>query len=462
MNSILIIDDEKSICTSLEFALEDNYRVLSCQDPVKGLEIIQQEEIDLVLLDLKIGEYDGITVLQKIKKISKDIVVIIMTAYGTIKSSVDAMKAGAYYYVTKPVDTEELKLLILKALDYANLNNQVKRLNTQLNEKFGIKGIIGKSKKMRDIFEIIDKIKDIDSNVLITGESGTGKELIAKAIHYQGKRKDFHLETINCAAIPSHLLESELFGYEKGAFTGAVQKKKGKFQLADKGTIFLDEIGEMDMGLQSKLLRVLQEKEITPLGSNQRYKIDIRVIAATNKNVDKAIEEGVFREDLFFRLNVITINMPSLRERREDIPLLVDHFIKKYNDSLNKNIKGIEASALDYLENYQYKGNVRELENIIERAVALTDHNKITVSDLPQNILTPKGDLGDREIIPVYPGEDLRTVEKKVIMENLKRNGGNRKKTADILGITERTLRNKLSEYEKGKNFWSPGKNFVK
>lgn len=307
LNKILIIDDEKSICTSLEFALEDDYIVMSCQNPIDGLEIIKNEDIDLVLLDLKIGEFDGISTLRKIKKINNNIVVIIMTAYGSIKSSVDAMKAGAYYYITKPIDIEELKLLILKALDYVNLSNQVKRLNDQLNKRYGVEGIIGKSKKMQEVFELIKKVKDIDSNILITGESGTGKELVAKAIHYQGRRRNNCFEVVNCAAIPSQLLESELFGYEKGAFTGAVHNKKGKFQMAEKGTIFLDEIGEMDLALQSKLLRVLQEKEITPLGSNKKQKIDVRIIAATNKNLEKAIEEGNFREDLFYRLNVITI-----------------------------------------------------------------------------------------------------------------------------------------------------------
>ncbi|NPV42610.1 MAG: sigma-54-dependent Fis family transcriptional regulator [Firmicutes bacterium] len=447
MDTILIIDDENSICTSLEFALEDDYRVLTSQDPVEALKVLKEEEVSLVLLDLKIGQFDGISVLQKIKKINEDIIVIIMTAYGSIKSSVDAMKAGAYYYITKPVDVEELKLLVLKALDYVNLNNEVRRLSSKLNEKFGIQGIIGKSKRIREVFEIIDKVRNIDSNLLIIGESGTGKELVAKAIHYQGKRKGHHFEAINCAAIPSHLLESELFGYEKGAFTGAVQRKKGMFQLADKGTIFLDEIGEMDLSIQSKLLRVLQDKTIKPLGSTQEHKVNIRVIAATNKDLEKAVEEGSFREDLFYRLNVITIYMPPLRERREDIPLLVDHFIKKYNSVLNKKVKGIEPSALEILENYEYKGNVRELENIIERAIALTDNNKITINDLRLNVQPITKNERDEDIIPVYFGEDLKSIEKKVIIETFRRCSRNRQRTADILGITERTLRNKLKEY---------------
>jgi len=449
LNKILIIDDEKSICTSLEFALEDDYVVMSCQNPIDGLEIIKSEDIDLVLLDLKIGEFDGISTLRKIKKINNNIVVIIMTAYGSIKSSVDAMKAGAYYYITKPIDIEELKLLILKALDYVNLNNQVKRLNDQLNKKYSIEGIIGKSKKIQKVFELIEKVKDIDSNILITGESGTGKELVAKAIHYQGKRKNNCFEVVNCAAIPSQLLESELFGYEKGAFTGAVHNKKGKFQIAEKGTIFLDEIGEMDLALQSKLLRVLQEKEITPLGSNKKQKIDVRIIAATNKNLEKAIEEGSFREDLFYRLNVITIGLPPLRERKEDIPLLVEHFINKYNKNFKKNVKGIDPAALKMLENYDYKGNIRELENIIERAVALTNSNRITCKDLSPTVLNTTRNCENNNIIPVYIGEDLRTIEKKVILETLKRNDNNKSRTARILGITERTLRNKLKEYRK-------------
>lgn len=447
MNKILIIDDEKSICTSLEFALEDDYTVISCQDPIKGLDIIRKQHIDLVLLDLRIGEYDGISVLRKIKKENENIVVIIMTAYGSIKSSVDAMQAGAYYYITKPIDIEELKLLILKALDYVNLNNKVKHLKSQLTQRYGINGIIGKSKAMNTIFELIDKVKDIDSNVLIMGESGTGKELVARAIHFQGNRKNKNFEVVNCAAIPSNLLESELFGYRKGAFTGAVQNKKGKFESAHEGTIFLDEIGEMDLTLQSKLLRVIQEKEITPLGSNHKQKIDVRIIAATNKNLEKAVEENEFREDLFYRLNVITIKLPPLRERKEDIPLLVNHFINKYNKNFNKNVKGIDSKALKMLENYDYKGNVRELENIIERAVALTNHNTISCSDLSKKVLNTQN-FPEHDIIPIYIGEDLKTIEKKVILETLKKNKNNKRKTAKILGITERTLRNKLKEYK--------------
>ncbi|SKC41783.1 sigma-54-dependent transcriptional regulator [Maledivibacter halophilus] len=451
MKKILIIDDEKNIATSLEFALEDNYEVFSCQDPFKGFEIIENEEIDLILLDLKIGEYDGISTLKKIKRKNKNIAVIIMTAYGSIKSSVDAMKAGAYYYVTKPIDIEELKLLISNAIDYKNLNNEVKRLNEKLNDKFGIKGIIGRSKKMREVFEFIDKVKDIDTNILITGESGTGKDLVAKAIHYQGKRRENHFEAINCAAIPSQLLESELFGYEKGAFSGAVKSKKGKFSIANNGTIFLDEIGEMDVMMQSKLLRVLQEKEITSLGSNEKQKIDIRVIAATNIDMEKAIEEGRFREDLYYRLNVITIKLPSLRERKEDIPLLVEHFIRKYNNILNKNVMGIEAKALSFLENYNYKGNVRELENIIERAIALTNSNKIICDDLPQNVLSNTNKYNNDDMLHIPIGENLKTIEKRVILKTLEKNKGNKHITSSILGITQRTLRNKLKEYNEAK-----------
>lgn len=452
MNKILIVDDEKNICTSLEFALEDTYKVFSCQNPSDAIKIIQNEEIDLVLLDLKIGEFDGISLLKKIKKLNDSVVVIMMTAFGSIKSSVDAMKSGAYYYLTKPIDIEELNVLITKALDYKNLNQEVIRLNNQLNDRFGVNGIIGKSKKMREVFELIEKVKDIDTNVLITGESGTGKELVAKAIHFQGRRKKEHFEAINCAAIPTTLLESELFGYEKGAFSGATKNKKGKFEVANNGSIFLDEIGEMELAMQSKLLRVLQEKEISPVGSTEKKKINVRLVAATNINIETAIDENKFREDLFYRLNVIAIKLPSLRERKEDIPLLTKHFINKYNNEFGKNVEGLEIAAIDMLVNYNYKGNVRELENIIEHAVALSDNRKLTCEDLPGIVQRASCDYTAENIIKIEVGENLKNVEKTVIEETLKKCKNNRLKTASMLGISDRTLRNKLKEYKERKN----------
>lgn len=448
MKKILIIDDEKNICISLEFALEDYYKVIGCQDPYEGLEVLRQNRIDLILLDLRLGSLDGIEILRKIKEINSEVPVIIMTAFGSIQSSVEAVKAGAFYYITKPIETEELKILIAKALDYNRLSNEVKRLSDSIRDENSYFGIIGRSPKIQDLFITIEKVKDINSNVLIIGESGTGKEMVARALHYGSKRKDFHFEAINCSAIPSQLMESEFFGHRKGAFTGADDDRIGKFELCDGGTIFLDEIGDMDIHMQAKLLRVLQDKEITPLGTNKRKQVSVRVIAATNKDLEKATEEGSFREDLFYRLNVITIKIPPLRERKEDIPLLVAHFIKKYNRVFNKEITGLEPGAIDVLEKYDYKGNVRELENIIERAMALTGAEIIKMNDLPEKVIrnSPLPKNSYQSLI----GQDLSTIEREVIIETYLQNNRNKTKTASVLGITEKTLRNKMKQYGYG------------
>ncbi|SCZ07912.1 sigma-54-dependent transcriptional regulator [Alkaliphilus peptidifermentans] len=386
MHSILIIDDEINILTSLKFALEDRYTVYTTIDPLVSYEILNTRPIDLVLLDQRLADCDGLEVLQNIKQNYPGVIVIAMTAYGTIQSSVEAIQRGAYYYVTKPLNLPELFILITKALEYQNSAGNMDDLTRQLNSKQDIKFIIGSSKAISRIFEIVERIKDLDINVLITGESGTGKELVAKAIHYWGKRKSGPLQTVNCASIPYNLLESELFGYEKGAFTGASQKYKGKFQLAQGGTLFLDEIGDMDLALQGKLLRAIQERVVTPLGSEKNIPIDVTFIAATNRNLSEDVKKGNFREDLFFRLNVITIEMPPLRNRKEDIPTLVRYFMEKYNKSFNKKVEGITPSAIEVLENYHYPGNIRELQNIIERAVALTDGYTIQVKDFPKEL----------------------------------------------------------------------------
>jgi DNA-binding NtrC family response regulator len=448
MNNILIIDDEKAICSSLSFALENEYNVFVAQTPEEALKCYFNSNIDIVLLDLKLGEYNGMDVLKRIRESNKEAVVIIMTAYGTIKSSVEAMKAGAYHYITKPIDIEELKILISKGLDYIKMNTTIRLLNEEINRKYGYQGIIGKSESIKKVFDVISKVKDIDSNIIITGESGTGKELVAKAIHFQSKRRKERFETVNCASIPKSLLESELFGYEKGAFTGALKNKKGKFELAHRGTLFLDEVGEMEYFLQSKLLRFIQEKEIVPLGATEKKKIDVRIIAATNKDLKEEIKKGNFREDLYYRLNVISIHLPPLRERKEDIPLLIKHFIDKFNRSMGKQIKGIDKNALKCLESYPFPGNIRELENIIERAVALTNAHYITIEDLPVEVLEKRDlYLETENLIPVFYGEDLKTIEKKVILTTLNKTNGNRKKTAEILGISERGLRYKIKEY---------------
>ncbi|AAO36798.1 sigma-54-dependent transcriptional regulator [Clostridium tetani] len=448
MYKLMIVDDEATIRRSLEFALEDNYNIFSCDNKNDVLHLLIKENIDIILLDLRLGTEDGLEILKEIKKIKKETIVIIMTAYGTIESSVQAMKLGAFYYVTKPINIEELSLFLSKVNEYINLNSQIKYLSSQIEVSNSRYDIIGNSKEMNKIFELIDRVKDIDVNVLITGESGTGKELVAKAIHFNGNRKEGPFNAINCSAIPSNLLESELFGHKKGAFTGAVEDKKGIIELSQKGTLFLDEIGDMDINLQTKLLRVLQDKEIRPIGSSSSINVDFRFIAATNKNLIEEIEKNNFRQDLFYRINVINIELPPLRQRKDDIAKLIEYFIKKYKLKLEKDIKGITGDALDSLEKYKYHGNVRELQNIIERAIVLTEDNYIKKEDLPEEIFQNRNiDREKDDLIPIYIGEDFKTIEKKVIEYNLKHFHGNRRKTAEILKIGERTLRYKIKGY---------------
>ncbi|UFJ42486.1 sigma-54 dependent transcriptional regulator [Brevibacillus humidisoli] len=447
MRHLIVIDDEPAICNSLEFALEEQYTVYTFTDPLEGLSLLARLEVPIVLLDLKIGDYDGMEILQEIKRISPHTVVIIMTAYGSIPSSVDAMRKGAFYYVTKPLMMDELELLLLKAEEFYHLQSKVQWLSDELDKMTNRCGLIGTSTVMQQVLSLIDKVKDIDSSVLITGESGTGKELVARALHYQGRRQRKRFQAVNCAAIPDNLLESELFGYEKGAFTGANQSKPGQFVLADGGTIFLDEIGEMDLSVQSKLLRVIQERTVVPLGGTEEKPVDVRIIAATNRDLLKEVKANRFREDLYYRLNVIPINLPTLRERKGDIPLLVQYFLQKIGEELGKPIDGISQEALQVLENYSFPGNVRELQNIVERAIALTASSVIQVRDLPPE-LQGKPSLSSHQLIPVYVGETLEEVERKVIMHNLSACKGNRRRTAQVIGIGERTLRDKLKKYQ--------------
>jgi DNA-binding NtrC family response regulator len=452
MHKILIVDDELAICTSLAFALEDKYMVATAGSAAEVMTILTKQEFNIVLLDLKLGNADGMDVLRQIKEFDSSLIVIIMTAYGSIKSSVAAIKAGAFYYLTKPINMDELDMLLTNAIEYIGMRSKVEYLNDKLTERHEIAGMIGTSAPMRQIMHDIDRVKDGDFNVLIQGESGTGKELVAKALHYLSVRKQEPFEVINCAAIPAELLESELFGHEKGAFTGAVQRKKGIFELADKGTLFLDEIGEMDIKLQAKLLRVVQEKEITPIGSGCRKKITVRIICATNRDLRKMVAEGKFREDLYFRLNVVNINLPPLRQRREDIPLLAEYFVAKYNRKMAKQIKNIDPEFLDGLRRYEFKGNIRELENIIERAMVFADDGVLRTDNLPVEVQAAKIDEQNQTdtlmLIPVYVGEDLDLIERKVITKTLQHYRGDKVKTAHTLKISERKLWYKIKEYE--------------
>lgn len=437
-----------AICNSLGFTLEDDYEVYTATDEISALSVIEEEDVDIVLLDLKLGEDDGIEVLKKIKILKHETIVVMMTAYATIESTVKAIKSGAFYYITKPINSEELLLLLKRAGEYVDLNSKIKYLDSRIQEKNSRYNIIGSSKKLKEVFYLIDRVKDIDSNVLITGESGTGKELVARAIHFEGKRKKEPFHVINCSAMPVNLLESELFGFKKGSFTGAFEDRKGIIELSNRGTLFLDEIGDMEPRVQTKLLRVIQDKEIRPLGVSKGIQVDVRFIAATSRNLKKEIEENRFRQDLFYRLNVINIPMPPLRDRKEDISKLVDFFIKKYNEAFAKNIKGITGEALDILEKYKFEGNVRELENIIERAVVLTQNDFIQYRDLPEDLNKIENLVETaRDFVPLYVGENIKEIERKAIHANLKYFNGNRKKTSEALGLSERTLRYKIKEY---------------
>lgn len=447
MEKILIVDDEKSICDSLTFALEDDYEVISTQNPDEVKDILEKNNIDVVLLDLKIGNVSGIDVLKEIKSIDKEVQVIIITAFGSIRSSVKAIQEGATHYVTKPIDMEELFVFIKKALEHKKINSSLKNLKEVINRDFGIGGIIGKSEALYSILSKVNKIKDLDTTVLITGESGTGKDLIAKALHFESNRKNENMEIINCAAIPSDLLESELFGYEKGAFTGAERKKLGKFQLAHNGTLFLDEIGEMDLQLQSKILRVVEDMTVTPLGGEKSIKINTRIVAATNKNLEEEVKECKFREDLYYRLNVITLELPSLRERIGDIPILLNYFLDKYNKKLGKDIEGFSKKVIRELENYSFPGNIRELENLVERLVALTDKKIIELEDLPEKYIGNIPAVNSKENIIIKVGSTLEEIEKESIEKTLEYFEGNKKRTAEHLGISERSFHYKIKKY---------------
>lgn len=379
---IMIIDDEPGICTSLNLALKNDYNVAIPKSTQQALKLIENQNFNVVLLDLKIGAESGLNILKHMKSIDPNVVVIMMTAYGSIGTSVEAMKNGAFNYLTKPLDLDELIIHIKQAVEFYKLNEQVRFLSDELRSKRYNDEIIGESEPMQHVYTLIDKLKNIDTNVLITGESGSGKELVAKAIHETGKRKNERYIVVNCAAIPENLLEVELFGCRKGSFTGAVDRK-GKFELADKGSIFLDEIGDMSLGLQSKLLRVLQNKEFTPLGSSIIHHTDVRIITATNRDLKSLIEAGEFRQDLYFRINVMEIKMPPLRERKSDIPSLCNYFIRTLSKNLNKSLKGLTEEALETILNYEFPGNVRQLENILEYAAIINSTGIIDVGDLP-------------------------------------------------------------------------------
>ena len=442
---VLVIDDEENLRHFLTMVLqEEGYEVGTVQDGLEALERMDQSEWDIILCDIRMPRMDGMTFLKEMKSREMAGTVIMMSAYGTIDTAVEAMKVGAYDYVSKPFNADEIILVLKKAEERERLREENVRLRQEVQGDYGLDKIVAKSAAMAEIFNLIKKVARHKSSVLITGESGTGKELVAKAIHYSSDRKDNPLISVNCGAIPENLLESELFGHVKGAFTDAVRTKKGLFEMAHQGTMFLDEVGELPTSLQVKLLRVLQDGEIRRVGGTTSIKVDVGIIAATAKDLAKEVQEGKFREDLYYRLNVLPIHIPPLRERREDIPPLVDHFIDRYNRKLKVRINGISQEVMERFLQYPWPGNVRELENTIERAVVLSKTNVIELEDLMYHGIS----AGSQSLGPV--GGRFRTleeVEKEYIRMVLRAQYGNKSRAAEILGIDRKTLWAKIKKY---------------
>ena len=449
---ILVVDDEPSQRKMLQANLSlDGYRVFEAEDGSDAIARVSEEFFDLILMDNRMSHVDGIEALKEIKKISPGIPVIIITAYASVETAVEALQAGAHDYLTKPLDMDELRFKVLQTLEFWRLKEDNILQRRRIENLFDASRIIGRSQRMKDVLETVAMVAPTEASVLILGESGTGKELIANALHQGSLRADKRFIKINCAALPETLLESELFGHERGAFTGAVGRRPGRFELADGGTIFLDEIGEMSPATQAKLLRVLQEREFEPLGSTRTVKVDIRIITATNRIIKDEVKKGTFREDLFYRLNVVPIQLPTLRERKEDVPILIEHFLKIYNEKNSRKLLGFHPRALDALIRYSWPGNIRELENVVERAVILTTDDYVPFSELPEAVRGATGDTVFGEISEgIRPGMTIREMEKELIIKTLEDCEGNRTRTARVLGITRRTLQLKLKEYEIG------------
>lgn len=443
--SILIIDDEQHMRWIIEKALtKEGYKTHSAATGAEGLAKLQAMGPDLVLLDLKLPDMSGIDVLRAMKQELPRMPVVMITAHGTVESAIDAMKIGAADYISKPFDIEELKIIIQRCLEVVELATEVDYLRDELGEKLST-SLLGRSRVITELQELITKVADTPATVLIEGESGTGKEVVARLLHTTGGRAKKPFVAVNCAAIPENLLESELFGYERGAFTGANTRKKGKFEIASSGTIFLDEIGEMPLHIQVKLLRVLQEKVFERVGGNEQIKMEARIVAATNRNLKRCVREGSFREDLYYRLQVIPIFMPALRDRKEDIPDLVNYFLKKYD--YRGRIKGLTAEAFDTLQRYDWPGNIRELENAVERAVILCSQDYITPAYLPKEMVDHIDTTGEFVINLPDEGISLETVEHDLILMALEKSGGNQTKAARLLGITRSALIYRMEKY---------------
>jgi DNA-binding NtrC family response regulator len=443
---ILIVDDDREMCQLLVDLLgEEGYIVETVHDGRSAVEKYRTDSFDLTITDLMMPRMKGNELVRQLREIDPHALVLLITAFGTIESAVEAMHAGAFHYVTKPFRTDEILLQVKRALEQRSLQGEVERLRKEVQGRYRFENIIGKSAKMREIFEIIAHISDLPANVLILGESGTGKELIARAIHRHSARSERPFVPLNCAAIPETLLESELFGHVRGAFTDARKDRRGLFQEANGGVLFLDEISEIPLNLQAKLLRIIEDKEVRPLGANQSEKVDARLVSACNRDLEQLVQEGRFRQDLYYRLNVIRIALPPLRQRPEDIPMLVEHFMGKFAAQANRKIEGIEQDALAALMNYRWPGNVRELEHTIERAALLGKGSNLSLRDLPLPLLEHDDDAVTEAAAKSYT---LRDLERQYIMRVMETTNGNKTEAARILGVDRTTLYRKLEEYK--------------
>jgi DNA-binding NtrC family response regulator len=443
---VLAVDDEPSMIEWLRVLLEhEGYEVRTAMIGARGEEIFRTWRPDVVITDMLLPDIDGLELLRKFKQASAETEVVVLTGHGSVPKAVDAIKAGAYSFVEKPVEPDAILAVLEKAIERKTLRSENEQLKKQLQGPFKFANIIGKSRKMHELLELVESVAGSDANILIQGENGTGKELIANALHYNSKRAKGPFIKINCAAIPKDLIESELFGYKKGAFTGALQDKEGLFESAEGGSLLLDEIGEMPAYLQTKLLRVLQEREYRPIGSDRIVRVDFRLICATNIDLDQALREGKLREDLYFRINTITLRVPPLRERTEDIPLLCEHFLEKYRQRHGRNVKGIAPAAYHLLIRHRWPGNVRELENVIERGILVAKGADITVNDLPESM---REETTNTTEFVIPPHRTLAEIEKMAILQTLQRTNWNKQEAAQILGLYRPTLYSKMKKHE--------------
>lgn len=455
---ILVVDDEESIREFLDIMLrKEGYDVTCVEDGQKAIDILKKKTFDLVISDLQMPNVTGIELLKHCREAYSELLFMMITAFGTAESAVEAMKMGAYDYITKPFKIDEVRINIANALRSRNLEVENRVLRKELQKEYSFQNLVGNSEAMHKIFELIRKVSDSPTNVLVTGESGTGKEMVAKAIHYNSPLKDRPFVSVNCGAIPENLVESELFGHKKGSFTGAVTDKDGLFEVADGGTLFLDEIGELPLSSQVRILRAIQEKTVRRVGGTEDVKVEVRIIAATNRDLEQMVQQGTFRQDLYYRLNVINIRTPALRERRDDIPLLAVHFLQKYSDRFGKAIQTISKEAMDLLKKYDFPGNVRELENIMERTVALESGATVLPESLPQFVNTPTGRkmVSSDGIEITDEGIDLQKVldqlEKELLVKAIHQASGVKKRAAKLLGITFRSMRYRVEKFSLGK-----------